>query len=346
MSAEGAPLLQVRGLRVEFGTEDEPLVAVHDVGLTVRRGEFVGLVGESGSGKSLTCRSALRLVRPPGRITRGEISFDGRDVMAMSQEELRSLRAREVGMIFQDPFSSLNPVFRVGEQLAETLRLNAVMPKRQARIEATELLDHVGIPDPDRRYLSYPHELSGGMRQRVMIAIAIAAKPRLLIADEPTTALDVTTQAQILELLARLRQEHDMAVLLVSHDFGVIAQVCDRLAVMYGGYVLETGMVRTLYTRPEHPYTRALLESVPSLESAGSAQRRAAIPGQPPELTETLPGCVFAPRCAHARPECRTISMALEPVGPDHETACPIRPFAAEYAGGEAPSPTVPERAS
>jgi oligopeptide/dipeptide ABC transporter ATP-binding protein len=234
----------------------------------------------------------------------------------------------------------------VGEQLAETLRLNAGMPKRQARLEATELLDHVGIPDPERRYLSYPHELSGGMRQRVMIAIAIAAKPRLLIADEPTTALDVTTQAQILELLARLRQEHDMAVLLVSHDFGVIAQVCDRLAVMYGGYVLETGMVRTLYSRAEHPYTRALLESVPSLESAGSAQRRPAIPGQPPELTETLPGCVFEPRCRFARSECKAISMALEPVGPEHETACPIRPFASKHGGESSSSTTIRQRAS
>jgi oligopeptide/dipeptide ABC transporter ATP-binding protein len=336
-------LLSIRGLRVEFGPDDEPLVAVHDVGLTVQRGEFVGLVGESGSGKSLTCRSILRLIRSPGRISRGEISFDGRDVRAMEAEELRAFRAHEVGTIFQDPFSSLNPVFRVGEQLTETLRLNAGMGKREARLEATELLEHVGIPDPDRRYLSYPHELSGGMRQRVMIAIAIAAKPRLLIADEPTTALDVTTQAQILELLARLRREHDMAVLLVSHDFGVIAQVCDRLAVMYGGHVVETGTVGTLYSRPEHPYTRALLESVPSLESAGSAQRRPAIPGQPPELAETLPGCVFAPRCPFARPECETISMALEAVGPEHETACPIRPFAADY--GRAPTP-VRERAS
>ncbi len=329
MTAGDAPLLSIRGLRVEFGQEDEPLVAVHDVGLTVRRGEFVGLVGESGSGKSLTCRSILRLIPPPGRIARGEISFDGRDLMALGSEELRAFRARDVGTIFQDPFSSLNPVFRVGEQLAETLRLNAGMTKRQARETATELLEHVGIEDPARRYLSYPHELSGGMRQRVMIAIAIAARPRLLIADEPTTALDVTTQAQILELLARLRREHDMAVLLVSHDFGVIAQVCDRLAVMYGGHVVETGTVGTLYARPEHPYTRALLESVPSLDSAGSAQRRPAIPGQPPELTEILPGCVFAPRCRFARPECETISMALEEVGPEHETACPIRPFAA-----------------
>jgi oligopeptide/dipeptide ABC transporter ATP-binding protein len=317
-------LLSIRGLRVEFG----PLVAVHDVSLSVRRGEFVGLVGESGSGKSLTCRSILRLIPGSGQIARGEIAFDGRDVMALGQDELRSLRARDVGMIFQDPFSSLNPVFRVGDQLAETLRLNAGMGKREAKVTATELLEHVGIEDPARRYLSYPHELSGGMRQRVMIAIAISARPRLLIADEPTTALDVTTQAQILELLARLRREHDMAVLLVSHDFGVIAQVCDRLAVMYGGHVVETGTVGTLYARPEHPYTRALLESVPSLESAGSAQRRPAIPGQPPELSEVLPGCVFAPRCGHARRECTSISMALEPVGPEHETACPIRPFA------------------
>jgi oligopeptide/dipeptide ABC transporter ATP-binding protein len=324
-----APLLSISGLRVEFGPEQEPLVAVHDVGLTVRRGEFVGVVGESGSGKSLTCRSILRLIPPPGRISAGEIAFDGRDVRAMGAEELRHFRGRDVGTIFQDPFSSLNPVFRVGEQLAETLRLNAGMNKREARTTATELLEHVGIEDPARRYLSYPHELSGGMRQRVMIAIAIAAKPRLLIADEPTTALDVTTQAQILKLLARLRHEHDMAVLLVSHDFGVIAQVCDRLAVMYGGHVVETGTVGTLYERPEHPYTRALLESVPSLESAGSAQRRPAIPGQPPELTEILPGCVFAPRCRFARPECQKISMALERVGPEHETACPIRPFAA-----------------
>jgi oligopeptide/dipeptide ABC transporter ATP-binding protein len=339
MSATDTPLLSIRGLRVEFGPVDEPLVAVHDVGLTVRRGEFVGVVGESGSGKSLTCRSILRLIRSPGRISRGEIVFDGDDVRAMGPQELRAFRAHDVGTIFQDPFSSLNPVFRVGEQLAETLRLNAGMGKREAKVTATELLEHVGIPDPARRYLSYPHELSGGMRQRVMIAIAISARPRLLIADEPTTALDVTTQAQILELLARLRREHDMAVLLVSHDFGVIAQVCDRLAVMYGGHVVETGTVGTLYQRPEHPYTRALLESVPSLDSAGSAQRRPAIPGQPPELTETLPGCVFAPRCRYARPECKTISMALEPVGPQHETACPIRPFAAAASA-------VKERAS
>jgi ABC-type dipeptide/oligopeptide/nickel transport system ATPase component len=263
MSAADAPLLSIRGLRVEFGTPDRPLVAVHDVGLTVLRGQFVGLVGESGSGKSLTCRSVLRLIAPPGRISGGEITFAGRDVGAMDSAELRAFRGRDVGMIFQDPFTSLNPVFRVGEQLAETLRVNLGMRKPAARATATELLDHVGIPDPARRYLAYPHELSGGIRQRVMIAIAIAAKARLLIADEPTTALDVTTQAQILELLARLRREHDMAVLLVSHDFGVIAQVCDRLAVMYGGHIVETGPTPRVFTAPQHPYTVALLAAHP-----------------------------------------------------------------------------------
>ena len=330
-----APLLRIDGLHIEFGPPDAPLVAVHDVGLTVERGEFVGLIGESGSGKSLTCRSVLRLVTPAARVSAREVSFDGRDVQAMSTRELRALRARDVGMIFQDPFSSLNPVFRAGEQLAETLRVNLGMKKAAARAEAIELLEHVGIPDPPRRYLAYPHELSGGMRQRVMIAMAMAAKPRMLIADEPTTALDVTTQAQILELLLRLRREHDMAVVLVSHDFAVIAQVCDRVAVMYGGHVVETASFETIYRRPEHPYTRALLESVPAIESAGRRARRQAIQGQPPELSERVEGCVFRPRCRFARESCRSLSMALEPVAPGHATACPVRPFA--HGGERAP---------
>jgi oligopeptide/dipeptide ABC transporter ATP-binding protein len=321
-------LLTIDGLRVEFGPAAAPLVAVHDAALSVEPGEFVGLIGESGSGKSLTCRSVLRLVTPSARVSARELSFDGRDVMSMSPKELRAFRARDVGMIFQDPFSSLNPVFKVGEQLAETLRANMGMKKPAARAEAIELLGHVGIPDPPRRFLSYPHELSGGMRQRVMIAMAMAAKPRMLIADEPTTALDVTTQAQILQLLLRLRREHDMAVVLVSHDFGVIAQVCDRVAVMYGGHIVETAPVETIYNRPEHPYTRALLESVPALESAGRRARRQAIPGQPPELSEQLEGCVFAPRCGFARDGCREVAMDLREVTPGHATACPVRPFA------------------
>ena len=334
----GEPLLAIDGLRVEFGPADAPLAAVKGVGLEVGAGEIVGLIGESGSGKSLTCRSVMRLIHPPGRIAAGSIAFEGRDVLAMSAKELRDFRAHEAGMIYQDPFSSLNPVFRVGEQIVETLRSNLGMGKDEARKHAVELLDGVGIPDPERRALSYPHELSGGMRQRVMIALATASRPRLLLADEPTTALDVTTQAQILALLQRLRAERGMAVLIVSHDFGVIAQVCDRVAVMYGGHVVETAPIGTIYEQAEHPYTRALMESVPELESAGKRVRRPGIPGSPPELTEDLEGCVFAPRCAYARPSCKDVSMALEPVAPDHRTACPVRPFArtAETTGAPA----------
>jgi oligopeptide/dipeptide ABC transporter ATP-binding protein len=321
-------LLRIDGLRVEFDGGDGPLVAVDGAGLTVEPGEVVGLIGESGSGKSLTCRSVMRLIPRPGRVAAGEIEFDGRDVLAMSARELREFRAHEAGMIYQDPFSSLNPVFRIRDQIAETLRVNLGMDRAQARAQAVELLDGVGIPDPERRALSYPHELSGGMRQRVMIALATASRPRLLLADEPTTALDVTTQAQILALLMRLREERGMAILLVSHDFGVIAQVCHRVAVMYAGHVVETGPIEALYRNAQHPYTRALLESVPRLESAGRATRRPGIAGMPPELTDVLPGCVFKPRCRYAQPSCESISMALAPITPGHETACPVRPFA------------------
>ena len=334
-------LLEIENLRVEFGTRDSPLPAVKDVSLSLAPGEILGVVGESGSGKSLTCRSVMRLIHRPGRIAGGRIAFDGRDVLAMSRSDLRGFRAHDAGMIYQDPFSSLNPVLRIGRQITETLRVNLGMGKAQARAHAIELRDGVGIPDPERRILAYPHELSGGMRQRVMIALATASRPRLLLADEPTTALDVTTQAQILALMQRLRTEREMAVLLVSHDFGVIAQVCDRVAVMYGGHIVETGPIATIYNDAEHPYTRALLESVPELESAGVARRRPGIAGTPPELTDVLSGCVFAPRCAHARPECDSVSMALQSVGRDHRSACPIRPF----ADVPTPSPSSQARA-
>jgi oligopeptide/dipeptide ABC transporter ATP-binding protein len=326
-------LLRIENLRVEFESDDGPLTAVKDVSLAVAPGEIVGLIGESGSGKSLTCRSVMRLIQRPGRITAGRIVFAERDVLALSPGELRRFRARDAGMIYQDPFSSLNPVLRVGVQVAETLRINLGMGKTEARAHAVELLDGVGIPDPDRRALSYPHELSGGMRQRVMIALATASRPRLLLADEPTTALDVTTQAQILALLQRLRTERGMAVLLVSHDFGVIAQVCDRVAVMYGGHIVETAPIAEIYNDAQHPYTRALLESVPDLRSAGSVTRRPGIRGAPPELTEVPEGCVFAPRCDHRRDECASVTMALETIAPGHGTACPMRPFAPSAAG-------------
>jgi oligopeptide/dipeptide ABC transporter ATP-binding protein len=332
------PLLAIDGLCISFGRRDKALAAVRDVSLAVGRGEVVGLVGESGSGKSLTCRSVLRLVPAGGHILEGSVTFADRDVLALSPRELRDLRAHEVGMIFQDPFTSLNPTFRVGQQLAETLRLNVGLSRSRARQRAVELLDRVEIDQPQRRFLAYPHELSGGMRQRVMIALAIAARPKLLVADEPTTALDVTTQAQILALLMQLRQEEGMAILLVSHDFGVIAQVCDRVAVMYGGYVVETGTVERVYTQPEHPYTRGLLESIPDLQAAGTGRRRLGIPGQPPAPDETLTGCPFAPRCQFVRPDCTTIPMHLHAVGDGHLSACPFERRPTAGVMGPAPA--------
>ncbi len=257
-------------------------------------------------------------------------------MLTLGKSKLRDFRAHSVGMIYQNPFGSLNPTMRAGAQIAETLRVNRGLGRGAAKAEAVALLDRVGIEDPERRYRAYPHELSGGMAQRVMIAIATASSPRLMLADEPTTALDVTTQAQILKLLGQMRAEQGMAMLLVSHDFGVIAQACDRVAVMYGGHIVETGPVETIYHNPEHPYTRALLNSVPELDSAGNVQRRAALAGHPPELSDVIPGCVFAPRCEFARPGCEAVSMKLEPVGPDHHSACPVRPFAGAAARGAA----------
>jgi oligopeptide/dipeptide ABC transporter ATP-binding protein len=332
VTGASAPLLRIDGLRVEFDTRQGVVAGVNNAGLTIRPGEVVGLVGETGSGKTLMCRSVMRLIPRPGRITAGRIEFVGRDILAMSPGELREFRAHDVGMIYQDPFSSLNPVFRIGSQLMETLRVNLGLGKAETRTRAMELLRDVGIPDPERRALSYPHEFSGGMRQRVMIALATASQPRLLLADEPTTALDVTTQAQILDLLTRLSRERQMAVLLVSHDFGVIAQVCDRVAVMYGGYIVESAPVAAVYRGAEHPYTRGLLESVPRIEAAGRATRLPTIRGVPPDPTETLPGCVYKPRCPYALDRCEEVSMALETVSPDHATACPVRPYRAADA--------------
>jgi len=268
------------------------------------------------------------MIPKPGRLAGGQIVFDGDDVTALRGPKLRDFRAHSVGMVSQNPFGSLNPVFRVGAQVAETLRVNRGMGRKSARTEAVALLDRVGIADPERRYLAYPHELSGGMCQRVMIALATASNPRLLLADEPTTALDVTTQAQILRLLVRMRREQGMTMLLVSHDFGVISEVCDRVAVMYGGYIVETGPVDEIYHDPQHPYTRALLDSIPELDSAGSSSRREPLSGYPPELSERVEGCVFAPRCRFARPECGSVSMELEPLGPGRASACPVRPLA------------------
>ncbi|MBN9611116.1 MAG: hypothetical protein BGO26_13780 [Actinobacteria bacterium 69-20] len=324
MSQPVAPILSVNHLRVGFRKRGVETTAVHDVSLTVDRGEIVGLVGESGSGKSLTCRAALRLMPRGGRVTAGSVHVDGRDVLDMSNGELRALRAHTIGMIFQDPFTSLNPTLRIGRQLVETLRVNAGIADHAAHDRAVELLGQVEIPDPAARLRVYPHELSGGMRQRVMLALAIAANPRLLIADEPTTALDVSTQAQVLALIKRLREESGMSVLLVSHDFGVISAMCDRVVVMYGGFVVESGTIAQVYSAPRHPYTRALLDAVPDLTIPQPGYRRPTIQGPPLGTVAYQGGCPFEPRCRFARPECRHVDMSLPGRDDAHLSACPF----------------------
>jgi oligopeptide/dipeptide ABC transporter ATP-binding protein len=323
-SAPTVPLFRAEQLRITFPGATGPLAAVGGASLELRSGEVLGLVGESGSGKSLTCRSTVRLMPPRARMTASELSFEGQDLLSLGPRQLREHRAHHVGMVFQDPFSCLDPTMRVGEQIAETLRVNAGLGRADARQRAIELLGTVDIPDPDQRYRAFPHEFSGGMRQRIAIAIAISCQPKLLVADEPTTALDVTTQSQILTLLQRLRDQTGMAILLVSHDFGVIAQICDRVAVMYGGHVVEVGRIGEVYTAPLHPYTRALLSAIPTIESAGKRSRRAGIPGQPPGLGDIVSGCPFLPRCSMAEPECASLTVTLEPFTVDHATACPV----------------------
>lgn len=318
------PLFRAEQLRITFPGETGPLTAVGGASLELRSGEVLGLVGESGSGKSLTCRSTIQLMPPRARMTASELSFEGQDLLSLNKKQLREHRSHSVGMVFQDPFSCLDPTMRVGEQIAETLRVNAGLDRARARERAIELLGTVDIANPDRRYLAFPHEFSGGMRQRIAIAIAVSCQPKLLVADEPTTALDVTTQAQILTLLQRLRHQTGMAILLVSHDFGVIAQICDRVAVMYGGYVVEVGPIGDVYSAPLHPYTSALLTAIPTIESAGKPSKRLGIPGQPPGLGDIVSGCPFMPRCSMAEPSCSSLDVTLEPVTAGHATACPV----------------------
>ncbi len=320
------PLLSLQGLRISIGKHRQEWFPVSDVSFDVRPGETVGIVGESGSGKSLSCRSILRILPPGMRVTSGQLLFEGHDITEMSPSELRRLRRTSVGMVFQDPFSSLNPTYTIGSQLSEVLRVSVGMERKAARQRAIELLEHVEIEDAARRYDSYPDELSGGMRQRVMIAMAIAPGPRLLIADEATTALDVTTQAQILRLLKRLRDESGMAILMVSHDFGVIAENCEQIVVMYGGYVVEAGPTAQVYGAPRHPYTAGLLKSIPRLESAGNPRRREAIPGAPPEQGSLAGGCPFTPRCAYRQDGCSELDMRLLTVSEGHQSACPHVP--------------------
>lgn len=321
------PILTVRDLVTVFPATRGVVVAANHVSFDLRRGETMGLVGESGSGKSVTCRSLLKLVPEPGEIISGSVVFEGNDILKLSARALRSLRGREISMIFQDPLASLNPVYTVGDQIGEPLRIHRQLSRRQAQEEAVQLLDRVGIPSPRKRLDAYPHELSGGMRQRVMIAIAISCRPKILLADEATTALDVTIQDQILALLLDLQRENGMAILLVSHDLGVIAQSCDRVTVMYAGYVVEQATTEALFARPRHPYTLALLKALPELAAERADGRLVPIRGQPPDLATLPPGCPFAPRCefAHAEdPSRREVSMLLEEVEDGHLTACPF----------------------
>ena len=300
------------------------MCAVEGVSFYLDRGELLGLVGESGCGKSITALSIMRLVAPPGKIVAGEILFEGRDLLKLSNAEMRSMRGNDVAMIFQDPMTSLNPVFTVGEQIAEALRLHRKLSRKDARAAAVEAMREVSIPDPELRVNDYPHQLSGGMRQRVMIAMALACDPKVLIADEPTTALDVTIQAQILELLNNLRRTRDLAVLLITHDLGVVAEVADRVAVMYTGKIVEESPVDELFARPKHPYTEGLLRSVPKLTAKDVARksRLQTIEGTVPRPTALPPGCHFEPRCPYRMPRCREEEIPLYPSGPGVTVRC------------------------
>ncbi|GIX12396.1 MAG: peptide ABC transporter ATP-binding protein [Paracoccaceae bacterium] len=319
---DNAPVLEVSGLRTVFHTRDGDVHAVNGVSFSVGAGELLGVVGESGSGKSVTMMSLLRLLpMPPARIAGGEARLMGRDLLRLPDAELRAVRGGAVGFVFQDPMTSLNPVLTVGFQLAEPLRVHLGLSRQAARRRAAELLAMVGIPQPAARLDDYPHQFSGGMRQRVMIAMALACDPKLLIADEPTTALDVTIQAQILDLVRDLRRELGMAIIWVTHDLGVVAGIADRVMVMYGGQVVETAPVDALFATPRHPYTRALLETMPSVGEDRPGRLRS-IPGQPPHLGAPPAACPFAPRCREVRDRCRRANPALVETAPGHRVAC------------------------
>ena len=321
------PVLDVRGLKTVFRTRGGDVHAVNDVSFSLQKGELLGVVGESGSGKSVTMMSLIGLLpSPPADVCGGTVMLGDTDLLTAPSEELRQIRGARIGFVFQDPMTSLNPVFNVGSQIMEPLRDHMGMTKAQDEVRAVELLELVGIPDARRRLKSYPHQFSGGMRQRVMIAIALACDPDVLIADEPTTALDVTIQAQILELVKELRQKLGMAIIWITHDLGVIAGIADRVMVMYGGQVVEQGPVRAVFSAPQHPYTRALLRTIPKLHGPRDA-RLEAISGQPPILSAPPTSCPFRPRCPHAFDRCATENPARHAIdgraiGQGHDVAC------------------------
>ncbi len=315
-------LLEVKNLKTRFFTQDGVVHAVNGVSFYLNEGETLGIVGESGCGKSVSMLSVLRLIpQPPGKIVGGEVWFEGKDLLKVSNDEIRQVRGNKIAMIFQDPMTSLNPVLTIGQQLGEPLMLHLGMSKKEARQESVRLLKMVGIPEAEERLDDYPHQFSGGMRQRVMIAMALACNPKILIADEPTTALDVTIQAQIIDLVKKLRDEIGMAVIWITHDLGIIAGLADRVNVMYAGYIIETAPVKKLYGDPLHPYTIGLLRSVPRLD-APVKEKLTPIEGLPPDLITLPPGCPFAPRCEYAIDRCLEENPPLEPVDTDRMLAC------------------------
>jgi peptide/nickel transport system ATP-binding protein len=318
------PLLDIRGLKTWFKTDDGMVRAVDGVSMHINRGETLAVVGESGSGKTVTARSVLKLIdMPPGRFEAGQILWQGRDLVPLAARAMDAIRGHEIGMVFQEPMTSLNPVYTVGRQIAESVRAHGSVSAKTARETAIEMLRLVQIPNPGKRVDDYPHQFSGGMRQRVMIAMALACKPQLLIADEPTTALDVTIQAQILELLAEMKGRLGMAIMLITHAMGVVAENAQRVVVMYAGVVVEEASVGALFANPKHPYTQGLIRSIPRVDAhAQGRQRLEQIPGSVPNLLDLPPGCRFSSRCQYVTDACRGVEPALRLVGDDHKAAC------------------------
>ena len=325
------PLLRVDRLRTVFRLHDgQDAPAVDDVSFALRRGETLGLVGESGSGKSVTALSIVRLVMPPGRIAGGRVEFEGQNLLDLDERAMRAIRGRRIGFVFQEPMIALDPVYTIGYQIAETLGVHGLSHGQARRARVLELLEAVRIPDPARRAKEYPHQLSGGLRQRAMIALAIAAEPSLLVADEPTTALDVTVQAEILDLLREMRRAFHLSLLLITHDLGVVAGMCDRVAVMYAGRIVEQAAVDRLFAAPAHPYTRALLECIPGRQPG---RRLAAIPGTVPPLGQLPPGCAFSPRCPDRFDPCDERPPDVTPIQADHDVRCYLHSAARTAAG-------------
>ena len=316
-------LLEVKNLRTQFFTQDGVVHAVNGISYTLNEGETLAIVGESGCGKSVGVMSLIRLIpQPPGKIVDGEVLFDGRDLLKLDEDDLRSVRGNRIAMIFQDPMTSLNPVLTIGQQVGEALQLHLGMSKQQARQRSIELLEMVGIPDARKRIDDYPHQFSGGMRQRVMIAMGLSCNPQILIADEPTTALDVTIQAQITDLVKRLKNEVGMAIIWITHDLGVVAGLAERVLVMYAGYIIEEAGVYDLYANPRHPYTLGLLRSIPRLDETQRRAKLQPIEGLPPDLIDPPKGCPFAPRCSYRIDDCWEKNPSLETIERNHRVAC------------------------